>query len=97
MLGKSNMGRMLESYERTKASLRARVEHPFRVIKCQFGFTKVRYQGLAKNTAQLGEDAPPFDGCGRIGAPEMGEVRPKRACRGESFPDSGLSLSNFSA
>ena len=25
----------------------------FRVIKCQFGFTKVRYKGLAKNTAQL--------------------------------------------
>lgn len=52
-LGKGNMGRMLESYERAKASLRSRVEHPFRVIKCQFGFTKVRYRGLAKNTAQL--------------------------------------------
>ena len=36
-----------------KASVRAKVEHPFRVIKCQFGFTKVRYKGLAKNTAQL--------------------------------------------
>jgi IS5 family transposase len=33
--------------------LRARVEHPFRVIKRQFGYTKVRYRGLAKNTAQL--------------------------------------------
>ena len=33
--------------------VRAKVEHPFRVIKCQFGFTKVRYKGLAKNTAQL--------------------------------------------
>ncbi|MGE4341372.1 MAG: IS5 family transposase [Pigmentiphaga sp.] len=52
-LGRSNMGRMLESYERAKASLRARVEHAFRVIKRQFGFTKVRYRGLAKNTAQL--------------------------------------------
>lgn len=39
--------------ERVKAQLRARVEHPFRVLKCQFGFTKVRYRGLAKNTAQL--------------------------------------------
>jgi IS5 family transposase len=29
------------------------VEHPFRVIKRQFGFTKVRYRGLAKNTAQI--------------------------------------------
>ena len=29
------------------------MEHPFRVIKRQFGFVKVRYQGLKKNTAQL--------------------------------------------
>jgi IS5 family transposase len=29
------------------------VEHPFRVIKRQFGYVKVRYRGLAKNTAQL--------------------------------------------
>jgi IS5 family transposase len=35
------------------SQLRAPVEHPFRVIKRQFGFTKVRYRGLAKNTAQL--------------------------------------------
>jgi IS5 family transposase len=35
------------------ASLRARVEHPFRVVKRQFGFTKVRYRGLMKNTAHL--------------------------------------------
>ena len=32
---------------------RAKVEHPFRVLKCQFGFTRVRYKGLVKNTAQL--------------------------------------------
>jgi transposase, IS5 family len=30
--------------------VRAKVEHPFRVIKRQFGYTKVRYRGLAKNT-----------------------------------------------
>ena len=35
------------------AKYRAKVEHPFRVIKCQFGYTKVRYRGLEKNTAQL--------------------------------------------
>jgi hypothetical protein len=29
------------------------VEHPLRVTKRQFGFTKVRYRGLAKNTARL--------------------------------------------
>ncbi|AVT12055.1 IS5 family transposase [Paracidovorax avenae] len=39
--------------ERVKAGIRARVEHPFRVLKRQFGHAKVRYRGLAKNTAQL--------------------------------------------
>jgi IS5 family transposase len=39
--------------EKLKASVRARVEHPFHVIKNLFGFRKVRYRGLAKNTAQL--------------------------------------------
>ena len=42
-----------ETIEQCKARIRAKVEHPFRVIKRQFGFTKVRYRGLAKNTAQL--------------------------------------------
>ncbi|OLI91528.1 transposase, partial [Xanthomonas oryzae pv. oryzae] len=42
-----------ERWERFKASVRAKVEHPFRVIKRQFGYTKVRYRGLAKNTAQV--------------------------------------------
>ena len=39
--------------EKLKAGIRARVEHPFHVIKNLFGFRKVRYRGLAKNTAQL--------------------------------------------
>jgi len=47
------MGEMLDKAERIKASVRAKVEHPFRVIKRQFGFVKVRYKGLAKNTAQI--------------------------------------------
>ena len=42
-----------ERAEKLKASVRAKVEHPFRVIKRQFGYAKVRYRGLAKNTAQL--------------------------------------------
>jgi IS5 family transposase len=49
----SPWGKLLDKAEQLKASVRAKVEHPFRVIKCQFGFTKVRYKGLAKNTAQL--------------------------------------------
>jgi hypothetical protein len=35
---------------RTKSKVRARVEHPIGVIKRVFGFVKVRYRGLAKNT-----------------------------------------------
>ena len=34
---------------RTKSRTRAKVEHPYRIIKCQFGFNKFRYKGLAKN------------------------------------------------
>jgi IS5 family transposase len=47
------LGAMINEVERIKASIRAKVEHPFRVIKRQFGFVKVRYRGLKKNTAQL--------------------------------------------
>ena len=47
------LDRMKDDFERTKASIRAKVEHPFRVLKQQFGHVKVRYRGLAKNTAQL--------------------------------------------
>jgi transposase, IS5 family len=49
----SPWGNLLDKAEQLKASVRAKVEHPFRVIKRQFGFAKVRYKGLAKNTAQL--------------------------------------------
>ncbi|MES6767187.1 IS5 family transposase, partial [Cutibacterium acnes] len=38
--------RYAERWERYKASLRAKVEHPFRVIKRQFGYMKVRYRGI---------------------------------------------------
>ncbi|MEW5885271.1 MAG: IS5 family transposase [Pseudomonadota bacterium] len=47
------LGALLEQIEQTKARIRAKVEHPFRVIKQQFGFVKVKYRGLAKNTANL--------------------------------------------
>jgi IS5 family transposase len=39
--------------EKAKAQVRARVEHPFHIIKNLFKHRKVRYRGLAKNTAQL--------------------------------------------
>ena len=44
---------MIDQAEKLKAGIRAKVEHPFRVIKRQFGFVKLRYRGLMKNTAQL--------------------------------------------
>ncbi|WP_442966356.1 IS5 family transposase [Pseudomonas sp. Y39-6] len=49
---KSLIGRMRRKIEYAKAQVRAKVEHPFRVIKRQFGYTKVRFRGLVKNTAQ---------------------------------------------
>ena len=45
--------RYAERWEHFKASVRAKVEHPFRVVKRQFGYVKVRYRGLAKNAAQV--------------------------------------------
>jgi IS5 family transposase len=38
---------------RTKASVRAKVEHPFRILKRVFGFVKVRFRGLKKNHDHL--------------------------------------------
>jgi IS5 family transposase len=43
----------VQKQEHRKASVRAKVEHPFRVIKRQFGLMKVRFRGLDKNTAHL--------------------------------------------
>lgn len=43
----------LAQAEKAKASIRAKVEHPFRYIKGVFGYGKVRYRGLAKNTNRL--------------------------------------------
>src|ERR1700742_2654604 len=42
-----------DQIERLKAGIRAKVEHPFRVLKQHFGYTKTRYRGLMKNTAQI--------------------------------------------
>ena len=45
---------------RTKSKVRAKVEHPFLVLKRVFGFTKVRYRGLDKNATRL------FVACGLV-------------------------------
>ena len=44
--------------EKIKAGIRAKVEHPFRVLKRQFGYGKVRYRGLKKNTLQPKKSLP---------------------------------------
>lgn len=51
-LPKTTLGDWLERMEHAKASIRAKVEHPFHVVNL-FLHRKTRYRGLAKNTAQL--------------------------------------------
>jgi IS5 family transposase len=61
--------RQYERWESCKASMRAKVEHPFRVIKRQFGYTKVRYRGGQEycssadpvRAVQFVDDAPAAD------------------------------------
>jgi transposase, IS5 family len=52
-LKKNPLGRAKEKLEKAKASVRAKVEHCFHVVKCLFKHRKTRYRGLAKNNAQL--------------------------------------------
>jgi IS5 family transposase len=54
---KPKAGRRLSSSQlkrnRRHGAIRAKVEHVFRVLKCQFGYRKVRYRGIDKNGAQV--------------------------------------------
>jgi IS5 family transposase len=53
LLEGTELGRLVEQLEYAKARIRAKVEHPFHVVKNIFKHRKTRYKGLAKNTAQL--------------------------------------------
>ena len=57
MKAKAKPGRPLSISQRRRnhrfGKIRAKVEHVFRVMKCQFGYRKVRYRGIAKNGAQV--------------------------------------------
>jgi transposase, IS5 family len=53
LLPATRLGRLLEEIEHAKARVRARVEHPFHVVKNLFKHRKARYRGMAKNAAQL--------------------------------------------
>lgn len=50
---KKNLSSTQKKNNRKKSKIRAKVEHYFRVIKCQFNYTKTRYKGLEKNRVQL--------------------------------------------
>ena len=54
---KAQPGRTLTTQQRARnrrfGKVRAKLEHVFRVVKCQFGYRKVRYRGSAKNGAQV--------------------------------------------
>ena len=52
-LPKNPWGEWMEWIEQAKASIRAKVEHPFHVVKNLFHHRKTRYRGLDKNTKQL--------------------------------------------
>jgi IS5 family transposase len=46
-------GRLENLAEAAKAHIRAKVEHPFRVIKQQYGFQKTRLRGMTKNWCKV--------------------------------------------
>ena len=49
----ASMGAHDREVQSRQASVRAKVEHPFLILKRDFGFTKTRYRGLAKNLNHL--------------------------------------------
>lgn len=51
--GRAPLSPYQRAINRSRSRTRARGEHAFHVVKCLWGFTKVRYRGLAKNTARL--------------------------------------------
>ncbi len=50
---KNRVDELQRAKNRSKSSVRAKVEHPFRILKRIFGFDRVRYRGLAKNHHRL--------------------------------------------
>ena len=60
---------------RRKSSIRAKVEHPFLILKRLWGFAKVRYRGLAKNANRAFAMLAAINIL-KHGRPLTGEVRP---------------------
>lgn len=57
VLDRAKRGKKLSTSQEKRnhkcASVRAKVEHPFQIIKCQWGYNKTRYRGIRKNAGQL--------------------------------------------
>ena len=72
---RGQVDRVEQEKNRRKSQMRAKIEHVFGTIENVFGFTKVRYRGLAKNTHRLVvtsareslPDAPPIAGSRGVG------------------------------
>ena len=52
-LPKTTAGELMEKLKHAKAGIRAKVEHPFHVVKNLFMHRKTHYKGMAKNNAQI--------------------------------------------
>ena len=87
-LGNSAVDRLTQKIERAKSSLRAKVEHPFRVIKCQVRVSQgaLPWAGQEHNAfedavyaVQYLDGAPPVDGGDRISAPKKRQQTRLRA------------------
>ena len=50
--GNKNLSQRWRKINRARSRTRARGEHPFRIVKQLWGFTKTRYRGIAKNLAR---------------------------------------------
>ncbi len=76
------MGAIMDRLDQTKASIRAKVEHPFRVIKRQFGHVKVRMSAskYSQRAAKRGEIGPQTDPVSRKPAPAEIECINSRCC-----------------
>ena len=77
---------LIDQLERTKASIRAKVEHPFRVFKQQFGYVKVRYRG-SRRTRRSSSLYLRSQTCGWRGKSCWNSDR--CACRGRNAPRPG--------
>ncbi len=57
VLDKAKRGKKLSGKQKHRnkklSSVRAKVEHPFQILKCQWGYSKTRYRGLKKNDGQI--------------------------------------------